>query len=200
MEMREEQEAFPGNPQENTMATATRKTKKNLTAADLIGYDGDELIRIKGKRFGRALYETVACKDRYDGGAVVLQRLDADEDGLNWVNRWVNADTPVELVKRPVGLLVSLPGDSWITDEAGKTFHAGSAIVEITKVDRRSNIVECWVRWDLRMSDGDVKRDTVGTIDSYHAVKILKNEFSADRGWDGLPYVVQPAELRKLGR
>jgi hypothetical protein len=66
-----------------------------LTAFDLIGYDGDQYIRIAG---GRALYETVAVRDGYQDGPVMLQRLDVQPDGLRVVNRWVDPLTRVELV------------------------------------------------------------------------------------------------------
>lgn len=70
----------------------------SLTAHDLIGYDGDQYIRIVG---GRALYETVLVLDGYDGtGSVRLARLDVGPLGLRQVNRYVHPDTPVELVRR----------------------------------------------------------------------------------------------------
>ena len=68
-----------------------------ITAFDLIGYDGDQYIRIVG---GRALYETVAVRDGYQDGPVILQRLDVRPvpNGLRVVNRWVDPLTHVELV------------------------------------------------------------------------------------------------------
>ena len=72
-----------------------------LTAHDLIGYDGDDHIRIVG---GRALYESVMVPfDGYDGGNVRLARIVADDRGLRQINRYVDPDTPVELVKGTVG-------------------------------------------------------------------------------------------------
>ena len=68
------------------------------TAFDLIGYYGDQYIRIVG---GRALYETVAARDGYWDGPVMLQRLDVRPDGLHTVCRWVDPLTQVELVDGP---------------------------------------------------------------------------------------------------
>jgi hypothetical protein len=64
------------------------------TAFDLIGYDGDDNIRIVG---GRTLYETVLVRDGYDDGPVRLVRIDM-RDGIRQINRYVHPDTPVELV------------------------------------------------------------------------------------------------------
>lgn len=70
-----------------------------LIAHDLIGYDGDQYIRIVG---GRTLYETVMVLDGYDGsGNVRLCKLVADERGLRQINRYVDPDTRVELVDPP---------------------------------------------------------------------------------------------------
>jgi hypothetical protein len=68
-----------------------------LTAFDLIGYDGDQWVRIVG---GRTLYETVLVRDGYDDGPVRLVRIDAT-NGIRQVNRYVHPDTPVELVDAP---------------------------------------------------------------------------------------------------
>ena len=71
------------------------------TAHDLIGYDGPEWIRIVG---GRTLYESVCVLDGYDGsGNVRLVRLVADERGLRQINRYVDPDTPVELITSQEG-------------------------------------------------------------------------------------------------
>jgi hypothetical protein len=70
---------------------------EHTTAFALIGYDGDQYIRIRG---GRALYETVAVRDGYWDGPVMLQRLDVRPDGLHVVSRWVDPLTQVELVDR----------------------------------------------------------------------------------------------------
>lgn len=67
-----------------------------LTAFDLIGYDGDQYIRVRG---GRALYETVLVRDGYAWGNVRLCRIDVGPLGLRQVNRYVHPDTPVELVE-----------------------------------------------------------------------------------------------------
>jgi hypothetical protein len=67
-----------------------------LVAHDLIGYDGDDYIRIVG---GRALYESVMVPfDGYEGGNVRLARLDTTGGRLRQINRYVDPDTPVELV------------------------------------------------------------------------------------------------------
>jgi hypothetical protein len=65
-----------------------------LVAHDLIGYDGDSYIRIKG---GRALYETVMVSDGYTEGFVRLVRIDTT-NGIHQINRYVDPDTLVELV------------------------------------------------------------------------------------------------------
>lgn len=69
----------------------------HITAFNLIGYDGGQYIRIVG---GRALYETVAVRDGYWDGPVILQRLDVRPDGLYIVSRWVDPLTQVELVDK----------------------------------------------------------------------------------------------------
>jgi hypothetical protein len=53
-------------------------------------------VRVQG---GRALYEEVSYRDDTPGEQVRLARLDATTDGLKQVNRWVDADTPLELVR-----------------------------------------------------------------------------------------------------
>lgn len=69
------------------------------TAFDLIGYDGDDAIRIVG---GRALYDTVLVRDGYDDGNVRLARIDTS-NGIRQINRYVHPDTPVELVSADRG-------------------------------------------------------------------------------------------------
>lgn len=64
-----------------------------LTAWDFIGYDGDHYLRIVG---GRAKYETAIFSDDTRGDQVKLARL--DEGSLRQVNRYVDPDTPVEVV------------------------------------------------------------------------------------------------------
>jgi hypothetical protein len=183
---------------------STTKTKKmsarklaNLTAFDLIGYEGDEMIRIKGKRLGRALYETVAVKDRYEDGAVVLQRIDTIEvDGepkLKIINRWVDADTPVELVTKPVGQLIQLGGDMWISNLT-KQYDASGAVIEI--LENKSGVLSAWVRWNVRMSDGEAPVDFIGTLDSSTAKMILDEDFSTEDGWDGKPKVISTSAFR----
>lgn len=66
------------------------------TAWDLVGYDGDGWIRVVG---GRALYETAIWNDDGRQRLVRLARLDVGPDGLHQVNRYVNPDTPVEIVQ-----------------------------------------------------------------------------------------------------
>lgn len=53
-------------------------------------------LRIVG---GRALYEDAAFNDETGRTHVRLARLDTDEFGLQQVNRYVDPDTPVELVR-----------------------------------------------------------------------------------------------------
>ena len=69
----------------------------SLIAHDLIGYDGDQYIRIVG---GRTLYETVLVLDGYLDGNVRLCRIDT-KHGLRQINRYVDPHTPVELVDPP---------------------------------------------------------------------------------------------------
>lgn len=47
---------------------------------------------------GRTLYEEAIYYDDTPGDKVKLARIDTT-DGLHQVNRWVDADTPVELVR-----------------------------------------------------------------------------------------------------
>jgi len=76
-----------------------------LMAYELIGYDGDMLLRIKG---GRALYETVCIKDGYNDGPVILARLEiTDDNRIHQVNRWVDPLTWIELVDPDT------VGDAW---------------------------------------------------------------------------------------
>lgn len=76
------------------------------TAWELIGFDGnvadDKLnedvpvgVRVKG---GRTLYEAVVFNDATPGERVRLDRLVSDSDGLHVVNRYVDADTVLEVV------------------------------------------------------------------------------------------------------
>jgi hypothetical protein len=70
--------------------------ESDMIAFDLIGYDGDQYIRIVG---GRSLYETVSVADGYEGHENVrLVRIIADGYGIRQINRYVSPDTPVELV------------------------------------------------------------------------------------------------------
>lgn len=63
-----------------------------LTAWDCIGRVPEtHRVRIVG---GRTLYEQAIYYDHTPGEKVKLARL----DGLRQVNRWVDGDTPVELV------------------------------------------------------------------------------------------------------
>lgn len=62
------------------------------TAWDFIGYDGDYYLRLVG---GRAKYETAIFYDDTRGEKVKLARLDGS---LRQVNRYVDPDTPVEVV------------------------------------------------------------------------------------------------------
>lgn len=66
-----------------------------ITAWDAIGYDGDGYLRIVG---GRALYETAIFYDNTPGDRVKLVRLDT-RSGLHQVNRYVDADTALEIVE-----------------------------------------------------------------------------------------------------
>jgi hypothetical protein len=190
------------------MATTT----KTLTAGDLVDYNGNDLIRIVGTKIGRTTYDTVIgmgknAFSRKTGGGVALQRTDVTKDlvtgetKIKTVTRWVEASTEVELLKRPVGLLISLPGDSWIFDGKGKQWHASGCIIEVVSVNRRKKTVEAWVRWDLRMSDEDAPRDTVGQLDSMVAKQILAKDMTLDSsGFATGLEVVSPSELRKISR
>lgn len=66
-----------------------------VRAFELIGYEGNKSIRIVG---GRALYETVIYNDGQRSDKVKLARLDVGRYGLQTTLRWVDPDTPVELV------------------------------------------------------------------------------------------------------
>lgn len=68
-----------------------------LTAWDLAGWEGPEDIRIKG---GWATYETVIYWDGQRSDQVKLARLDVGKHGLRTIIRYVDPDTPVELVAR----------------------------------------------------------------------------------------------------
>lgn len=77
------------------------------TAWDLIGFGGnlqdlDEdapyqtaSVRIIG---GRTLYEAVDFNDETRGGRVRLARLQVTEHGIRQINRYVDPDTPVEII------------------------------------------------------------------------------------------------------
>lgn len=66
-----------------------------MIAWDMIGYNGPQYIRVVG---GTALYETVIYWDEQRSDKVKLARLVADERGLRTVIRYVDPETPVELV------------------------------------------------------------------------------------------------------
>lgn len=72
------------------------KTDTTYTAWDLIGYDGDLWLRIVG---GRTLYEAAVFNDTTHGHRVRLDRLDT-KNGLRVVNRYVDPDTPIRLVRK----------------------------------------------------------------------------------------------------
>lgn len=66
------------------------------TAWDLIGFDGTSgMVRVVG---GRALYEAVDYQDSRGGKLVRLSRLDVTAGGLRQVDRYVDPDTPLEVV------------------------------------------------------------------------------------------------------
>jgi hypothetical protein len=80
------------------------------SAWDLIGFDGSPetteyltsrkfsggvYVRIVG---GRALYEAVIYNDETGGQNVRLARLDSTPEGLRQTDRYVDADTRLELV------------------------------------------------------------------------------------------------------
>jgi hypothetical protein len=75
-------------------------TTITTTAWDLIGFDGSDgkSVRVVG---GRTLYEAVVFNDETHGHRVRLDRLIVGETGLRVVNRYVDADTPVEVVEDP---------------------------------------------------------------------------------------------------
>jgi hypothetical protein len=175
------------------------QNRNNLTAFDLIGYEGKQSIRIKGSRHGRKTWSTVAVKDGYTDGPVMLQRLDVVTDGagskLKQVTRHVDPDTPVELLTKPVGDVVRLGGDSWITEDrksGSKQWHASGATVQIVKVHRPTKSVTVWVSEPSLAFTGpeDVKVGVVGTLDSMVGGFILDGNFSTEDGWDGLPQLL----------
>ncbi len=70
------------------------------TAWDLIGFDSEwegetAGVRIKG---GRTVYEAVMFNDGARSEKPRLARLDTSDGYLRQVNRWVDADTIVEVV------------------------------------------------------------------------------------------------------
>ena len=65
-------------------------------AWDFIGYDGPDAVRILG---GRALYDAVIFYDDTPGDRVKLARLDAGADGIRQVNRYVDPDTIIQIVR-----------------------------------------------------------------------------------------------------
>ena len=74
----------------------------DVLAWELIDYDGPLYIRIVG---GRTLYDSVMIRDGWDGGNVRLVRLQPvfDDQGfprIRQINRYVDPDTPVELVAK----------------------------------------------------------------------------------------------------
>lgn len=64
-------------------------------AWDLIGYEGSKAIRIVG---GTTTYETVIYWDGQRSPKVKLAKLIVDKRGLRTVIRYVDPETPVELV------------------------------------------------------------------------------------------------------
>jgi hypothetical protein len=70
---------------------------EQLIAFDLIGYEGDQWIRVIG---GRTLYESVLVRDGYTDGSVRLTRIVVDQDGIRQLNRYVDPETAVELVTK----------------------------------------------------------------------------------------------------
>lgn len=64
----------------------------NLTAWDLIGYEGESWVQVVG---GRAKYDTVMYHDDTPGTQVILGRLNAD---LSQTLRYVDPDTPMRFV------------------------------------------------------------------------------------------------------
>lgn len=67
----------------------------NLRAWDLIGYDGNQYIRIVG---GTTTYETVIYWDGQRSEKVKLAKLVSDANGLRTIIRYVDPETLVELV------------------------------------------------------------------------------------------------------
>jgi hypothetical protein len=68
------------------------------TAFDPIGYDGPRYVRVVG---GRTLYDAVGHMTRpYEGGNVRLARLEISTRGIRQINRYVDPDTPVELIDK----------------------------------------------------------------------------------------------------
>jgi hypothetical protein len=64
-------------------------------AWDFIGYDGPHWLRVVG---GRARYEAAIYYDDTPGDHVKLVRLETTPDGIHQVERWVDPDTPLEVV------------------------------------------------------------------------------------------------------
>jgi hypothetical protein len=171
------------------MPTITNRAA--LTASDLIGYEGKMHIRIKGSRRGRATWDTVVAGRTEN--VVALKRTETihEYDGevtTKVVTRHVEATTPVELLTKPVGLMIGLPGDSWMFVN-GKQMHASGAIIEVLKVNYATKTVTGWVSWNLVETSEDVKIGTVGEVDSLLSKMILES-LSTDGGWDGHPNVV----------
>jgi hypothetical protein len=180
------------------------KTRTNLTAFDLIGYEGKQNIRIKSKgdRRGRRTFSTVHARDGYTNGPVTLQALDpvegtlsTDPPTLKQINRSVDPRTPVELLTRPVGDTFRLGGDSWIIEDrksGTKQWHASGATVEVISVYRPAKRVTVWVSENVCLSDEDVKVGVIGELDTMTAEFILNpDKHSTEQGWDGLPTLMQ---------
>jgi hypothetical protein len=72
-------------------------TRPVMTAADLVGFDGPDgaMVRLVG---GRVLYDSVREGPSQRAKRVRLERLDSDEYGLKLVVRYVNPDTPMEII------------------------------------------------------------------------------------------------------
>jgi len=66
-------------------------------AVEFTGYEGDHHLRIVG---GRAVYETVIYWDGQRSDKVKLAKLVRDEGGLHTVLRYVDWETPIEIVER----------------------------------------------------------------------------------------------------
>jgi Lhr-like helicase len=170
------------------------KTRTNLTAFDLIGYEGKQNIRIKSKgdRRGRRTFSTVHARDGYTNGPVTLS---TDPPTLKQINRSVDPRTPVELLTRPVGDTFRLGGDSWIIEDrksGTKQWHASGATVEVISVYRPAKRVTVWVSENIQLSDEDVKVGVIGELDTMSAEFILNpDKHSTEQGWDGLPTRMQ---------